>query len=162
MEVEQLQDEIEKAWLNFYSFREGIKHLFLGNEHLFNFIVRTFGRKIIKKASQDSEPTSRHSPKSTYGRNRFVTNTTTGQQGRSPDRRRQNGHRLSPANCRRIAPRSLQKDPGTKIIYQRCLLAIYPEIPSRSNPEDAGKDAGAFRGLGLSAAIRGLISGVPR
>lgn len=54
MEATELQEEIEKAWLSFYSFREAIKHLFLGNEHLFNFIVRLFGRKIIRKASTDS------------------------------------------------------------------------------------------------------------
>jgi radical SAM superfamily enzyme YgiQ (UPF0313 family) len=42
------------AWLEFYSVKEGIKHLFYGNDHWFNFLVRIWGAKLAQKFIEEN------------------------------------------------------------------------------------------------------------
>ncbi|MBI2092098.1 MAG: radical SAM protein, partial [Deltaproteobacteria bacterium] len=42
------------AWLEFYSLKEGIKHLFYGNDHWFNFLVRIWGSKLAQKFIEEN------------------------------------------------------------------------------------------------------------
>ena len=49
MQVGELIESAENAWLSFYSIKEAVKHLFYGNEHWFNFMVRIWGNKLAQK-----------------------------------------------------------------------------------------------------------------
>lgn len=49
MPAHELIDATNSAWLSFYSIKEAVRHLFYGNEHWFNFLVRIWGNKLIRK-----------------------------------------------------------------------------------------------------------------
>jgi radical SAM superfamily enzyme YgiQ (UPF0313 family) len=55
MTAAQLQEGVFRASLDFYSYREAFKHLFVGGPHrLFNFLIRLQGRRLSRQIIRDS------------------------------------------------------------------------------------------------------------
>jgi radical SAM superfamily enzyme YgiQ (UPF0313 family) len=50
-----LQKAIENCHLDFYSLKEGLKHLYYGNEHFFNFLIRIVGNKTARHVAENTK-----------------------------------------------------------------------------------------------------------
>ena len=53
MPANELHEAAAMAWLDFYSFKEAVKHLFYGNEHWYNCLVRIWGKKLAQKSFEE-------------------------------------------------------------------------------------------------------------
>lgn len=54
MTAAELQEGVFQASLDFYSYREALKHLFTGNHRLFNFLIRLQGRRLSRRIIKDN------------------------------------------------------------------------------------------------------------